>query len=272
MVEVRMRQSQVTVGGGRQLAFAEIGRAGDPCLLIFHGAPASGLHIAALEAQYVAHGLRVVAPDRPSYGGSSPQPGRSMADWPADVAALADALGIERFAVAGHSSGGAYAVACAALLGDRVVGGVVLAGSTDMRWPQAWDGYLDGRAELAIMRAADEGEALALASARFGADGGGFLGRAVRPAGARPRRAGRRTRRPGVDRDDDRGIPPGHRRLRAGPLARGPRLAVRHRPHRRPVRGPARRCGYAGPARPQSPHRRADPPAPVCVSSPATAI
>ena len=170
-----MRQSHVTVCDGRTIAYAEIGRAGDACLLYFHGAPASGLHIAAREAQFAAHGLRVVAPDRPGYGGSSPQPGRSMADWPADVAALADALGIERFAVAGHSSGGAYAVACAARLGERVLGGVVLAGSTDMSWPPSWDGYLDARAELAIMRCADERDAIALAIAHFGADGGGFL-------------------------------------------------------------------------------------------------
>jgi len=64
----------------------------------------------------VASGVRVISPDRPCYGRSSPQPGRSMADWPSDVAVLTEALGIERFAVAGHSSGGPYAVACAALL------------------------------------------------------------------------------------------------------------------------------------------------------------
>jgi pimeloyl-ACP methyl ester carboxylesterase len=51
-----------------------------------------------------------------------------MADWPKDVAALADALGIDRFVVAGHSTGGPYAVACSALLPGRV-----LAGATEAR-------------------------------------------------------------------------------------------------------------------------------------------
>jgi pimeloyl-ACP methyl ester carboxylesterase len=96
-----------------------------------------------------------------------------MADWPADVAALADALGVERFLVASHSSGGPYAVACAAQLGERVSGGAVLGGVTDMGWPGAWEGYLED--EIALMRQADEAAALAECAERFGADGSGFL-------------------------------------------------------------------------------------------------
>ena len=89
--------------------------------------------------------MRVLTVDRPGYGGSSPAPGRRLADWPADVAALADHLGVGRFAVTGYSSGGPYAVACGALLGDRVAGLGVLAGVSDFGWPGAWDGYLDVR-------------------------------------------------------------------------------------------------------------------------------
>jgi pimeloyl-ACP methyl ester carboxylesterase len=96
-----------------------------------------------------------------------------MADWPRDVAELADALEIDRFLVAGHSSGGPYAVACAALLGRRVLGGVVVAGPTDMAWDGAWDGYLEE--EAAVMRAPDEAAALAYCVTRFGVDGRGFL-------------------------------------------------------------------------------------------------
>lgn len=110
--------------------------------------------LAYLEQQFLAGGIRVVSPDRPAYGGSSPQPGRSMADWPSDVAAIADALGIDRFVVAGHSSGGPYAVACASLLPERVLAGIVLGGVTDMGWPRAWEGYLDSECEL--MRLPDE--------------------------------------------------------------------------------------------------------------------
>jgi pimeloyl-ACP methyl ester carboxylesterase len=148
------------VSGGRVLAYTDLGRAGDPCLFFFHGAPLSRLHLVSLEDRFAAQGLRIVSPDRPGYGGSSPQPGRSMADWPADVAALADALGIERFMVAAHSSGGPYAVACAALLPRGVVAGVVVAGVTDMAWPEAWHGYLED--EIQLMRMPDEAAAEAL--------------------------------------------------------------------------------------------------------------
>lgn len=95
-----------------------------------------------------------------------------MADWPTDVAALADALGIDRFVVAGHSAGGPYAVACAALLLERV-SGVVLDGVTDLAWPGAWEGYFDMESHLMYM--ADEEAAIARCAEQFGADGSGFL-------------------------------------------------------------------------------------------------
>lgn len=167
-----MRDGTATVGGGRTLAYTDIGEVSWPCVFFFHGAPMSRLHLAYVESAFVAEGVRVVSPDRPGYGGSSPQPGRSMADWPTDVAALADALGVNRFLVAGHSSGGPYAVACAALLRERVVAGVVLGGVTDMGWPGAWPEYVES--ERALMGLPDETAAIAWCTQRFGADGSGF--------------------------------------------------------------------------------------------------
>jgi pimeloyl-ACP methyl ester carboxylesterase len=113
--------------------------------------------------------VRVVSTDRPGYGGSSPQAGRGLADWPAHVAALADHLGVERFAVLGASSGGPYAVACAALLPDRVASAGVVCGVTDFGWTGAWDGYPEAESEL--MRIGDEAEAVAWCQARYGHDG-----------------------------------------------------------------------------------------------------
>jgi pimeloyl-ACP methyl ester carboxylesterase len=168
-----MKDSQVTLGGGRELAYTDIGHPDGPCVFFFHGAPMSRLSLIGLEGQFAAQGLRVVSPDRPGYGRSSAQPGRSMVDWPQDVASLADALGIDRFVVAGHSSGGPYAVACAALLPERVLAGAVVAGVTDMAWPAAWDGYLED--EIQMMRALDENAAIAWCAERFGADGSGWL-------------------------------------------------------------------------------------------------
>jgi pimeloyl-ACP methyl ester carboxylesterase len=96
-----------------------------------------------------------------------------MTDWPSDVAALADELRIDRFIVAGHSSGGPYALACAALLPDRVLAGITLGGVTDMRWSGAWEGYVESEREL--MRVPDEEGAIAWCVERFGEDGSGFM-------------------------------------------------------------------------------------------------
>lgn len=167
-----MKDSQINLGGSREIAFTDIGHPDGAPLFFFHGAPTSRLHLVNLDSEFAAHGLRVISPDRPGYGRSSPQPGRSMAHWPEDVEALADALGIGRFLVAGHSSGGPYAVACSAL-SDRVLAGVVVAGVTDMAWPEAWNGYIDSEAQ--IMREPDESAAIAWCTEHFGPDGSGFL-------------------------------------------------------------------------------------------------
>lgn len=83
--------------------------------------------------------IRWVSYDRPGYGGSTPHPGRSVASAAGDVAAIADALGIDRFAVLGHSGGGPHALACAALLPDRVLAavdgsGTAPFGADDLDW------------------------------------------------------------------------------------------------------------------------------------------
>jgi pimeloyl-ACP methyl ester carboxylesterase len=73
-------------------------------------------------------GVLMLAHDRPGYGGSTRHVGRRVADTVEDVRRLADALGWERFAIHGHSGGGPYALACAALLPERVTRCAVGAG------------------------------------------------------------------------------------------------------------------------------------------------
>jgi pimeloyl-ACP methyl ester carboxylesterase len=126
-----------------------------------------------MDESFAGLGVRVVTVDRPGYGGSSPQPGRRLENWPSDVAAVADELGVERFGVTGLSTGGAYVVASAALLPDRVVGAGVISGVSDFSWPGAWDGFLD--TEAALMRMGDESQISAWCEAHYGADGMGFL-------------------------------------------------------------------------------------------------
>jgi pimeloyl-ACP methyl ester carboxylesterase len=168
-----MNDSLVDLSDGRKLAYIDVGEPEWPCLLFFHGAPSSRLRLAYLEREFLDHGVRLVSPDRPGYGRSSAQPGRAMDDWPADVAALADALGVDRFLVAGHSSGGPYAVACAARLRDRVQACMTIGGVTDMAWPGAWEDYLELEAQL--MRIPDEQAAIEWCVERLGPDGSGFM-------------------------------------------------------------------------------------------------
>jgi pimeloyl-ACP methyl ester carboxylesterase len=168
-----MLDASMTLADGRTLAYTDIGAPDGPVVLYFHGAPGSRLELVGQSEEFLTAGVRVITPDRPGYGGSSPSPGRTTADWAADVVELVDHLGIERFAVMGLSSGGPYTIACAALLGDRVTGAVVAAGNTDMSWPGASDGYLES--ELDIMAMDDEAAAVAWCEEHYGADGSGFL-------------------------------------------------------------------------------------------------
>ena len=169
-----MVDAAMTLTDGRTLAFTEVGAADGATALYFHGAPGGRLELAGDDEAFAAAGVRVITADRPGYGGSTPQPGRTTADWADDVVALVDHLDIERFAVMGLSSGGPYTVACAALLGDRVTGALVAAGNTDMSWPEASHGYM--QSELDVMAMDDEAAAVAWCEEHYGADGSGFLG------------------------------------------------------------------------------------------------
>jgi pimeloyl-ACP methyl ester carboxylesterase len=123
----------VTLSDGRSLAYASHGPdAGSP-LLYFHGTPASkhNWYLNHDDDLLEALGLRVVAIDRPGMGQSTYQRDRVLDDWPRDVGALADHLGLDRFAVLGYSCGAPYALACAARLGDRVASTSVVSGYAD---------------------------------------------------------------------------------------------------------------------------------------------
>lgn len=98
--------SAIPLSDGRRLAYAEYGAANGIPVFLFHGLPGSRLSWGLLPNNPFPKGLRLIAPDRPGYGGSDPKPGRSLLDWVDDVVELADALAIDRFAVLGVSGGG----------------------------------------------------------------------------------------------------------------------------------------------------------------------
>jgi pimeloyl-ACP methyl ester carboxylesterase len=111
---------------GRALGFAEYGAPDGSPLLFFHGTPGARLMARFAHGVAARHRIRIVAPERPGYGLSDAQPGRTIARWPDDVTALADSLGIDRFALAGVSGGAPYVAACAHRLPQRVrVAGIV---------------------------------------------------------------------------------------------------------------------------------------------------
>lgn len=106
--------------GGRRLGYAEYGDPAGAPLLAFHGTPGSRLVLAIADRPARAQGVRLIAPDRPGLGLSDFHAGRTFADWPDDVRALADALAIHRFAVVGISGGAPYAAACACKMPERL--------------------------------------------------------------------------------------------------------------------------------------------------------
>ena len=110
-----MKENDLRLADGRTLHTYDTGQ-GDLVVFWHHGTPNTGLPPEPL----FEPGLRWVGYDRPRYGGSSPAPDRDIASAAADTEAVANALGVETFALLGHSGGGAHALACAALLPERV--------------------------------------------------------------------------------------------------------------------------------------------------------
>jgi pimeloyl-ACP methyl ester carboxylesterase len=124
-----MEEFDISLPDGRTLhAYDAGGVPGSLAVVWHHGTPNIGEPPKPLFAAADRLGLRWVSYDRPSYGGSTPRPGRDVASAASDVAAIADALGLDRFAVMGHSGGGPHALACAALLPQRVVAAVSVSG------------------------------------------------------------------------------------------------------------------------------------------------
>jgi pimeloyl-ACP methyl ester carboxylesterase len=165
----------IRVADGRTVGFADLGTPGATAVLWGHGGPGSRLEPAHLRAQAAESGLRIIGIDRPGYGLSTTRPGRTIAGWVPDALAVADHLGLDQFVTVGVSTGGAYALAVAALAPDRVLGVVACCSMTDMRWP-------DGRATMskphahAVWDAPDRAAALAAAVDAHGEDGSKMTG------------------------------------------------------------------------------------------------
>jgi pimeloyl-ACP methyl ester carboxylesterase len=149
--------------GGRRVRFFDTGGdAATPVVVWHHGTPQTGAVIEPVAVAAAARGLRVVSVARPGYPGSDPLPGRSVADSAADVVAVLDELGVDRFVSVGASGGGSHALACAALAPARVAAVVAFAGVAPYWGDVDW---FSGMADPGGLRAALAGREARLAHA-----------------------------------------------------------------------------------------------------------
>jgi pimeloyl-ACP methyl ester carboxylesterase/acyl-coenzyme A thioesterase PaaI-like protein len=157
-----MREVDVRTDDGRVLHAYDMGPTGhsDELVVLWnHGTPNTGAPPEPLFDAARSLGIRWIGYDRPGYRGSSPHVGATIASAAADARQVADRLGINRFAVFGHSGGGPRALACAALLPDRVLAAVTI--STPAPWPADGLDYFEGMSAGSVheLQAAARGRA-----------------------------------------------------------------------------------------------------------------
>jgi pimeloyl-ACP methyl ester carboxylesterase len=111
---------RLTLPDGRAMSYADAGDPDGRPIIFCHGTPSSRFDTVGIDRAAAVHGWRLIAIDRPGHGESSLRPGRRLTDWPGDVTAVADALGIDQFVVMGFSGGAPYALVTAQALGERV--------------------------------------------------------------------------------------------------------------------------------------------------------
>jgi pimeloyl-ACP methyl ester carboxylesterase len=163
-----MKEHIIKTQSERLISCADFGDQGDVAVIHCHGGPGSRFEAGWISESANAAGLRLIGISRPGYGGSTVQPGRSIADSAYDVIAVADQLGIDQFFVTGSSTGGAYALAIASIAPERVLGVVVCCGMSDMRIA-AHDAMMDVAA--ANRSASDREAATLIAIEQFGEAG-----------------------------------------------------------------------------------------------------
>ena len=123
-----------TLADGTVVGHAEFGDPAGRPLLFFHGWPGSRLQGRIIDGPARQYGLRVLAPDRPGIGLSSPAPCARVAAWINTLCAWTDQLDLPPFYVLGVSGGGPYSLACAAMMPRRVAAAGVCCGVPPPRW------------------------------------------------------------------------------------------------------------------------------------------
>jgi pimeloyl-ACP methyl ester carboxylesterase len=129
--------TQITLPDGRTLSYLLAGADSGQVVTVLDGPCSRGLGRAlAVTAREL--GIRLVIPDRPGSHGSTPKPGRTVADWPADHLALMDALGVERFGIMTQSGGTPYGIALASAVPERVTAHSLLGAMAPLAEKAQW--------------------------------------------------------------------------------------------------------------------------------------
>ncbi|HVH53602.1 MAG TPA: alpha/beta fold hydrolase, partial [Actinomycetota bacterium] len=124
-----VERQRLSLEDGRSLDVAAAGDTQATPLVFHHGTPGSAIVFEPFIQEVLARGLRYIACSRPGYGDSTRRPGRTVADCVGDTSAAVEQLGGgDRFYTAGWSGGVPHALACAALLPDRVLAAASIAG------------------------------------------------------------------------------------------------------------------------------------------------
>lgn len=132
----------ISLRDGRILGYTEYGDPDGKPVFFFHGLPGSRRQRHPDNSIAIKLGARIIAIDRPGYGLSDFQQGRTLLDWPDDVAQLTDALKIDQFAAIGVSGGGPYLLACAYKMPERITSATTISGMGPTDDPDAIDGML----------------------------------------------------------------------------------------------------------------------------------
>lgn len=136
------RDKVLSLRDGRVLGYTQTGHPLGKPVFFFHGSPGSRLQRHPDETIAREMGIRLIGIDRPGYGLSDFQPDRTLLDWPADVAQLADALHLDHFAAIGLSGGVPYLLACAHQLPHQLTSAIVISGVGPLSEPEVLHGMM----------------------------------------------------------------------------------------------------------------------------------
>ncbi|WP_239685558.1 alpha/beta fold hydrolase [Halolamina pelagica] len=124
------RHETTTIAGDRDLRYAEYGDPNGSPVVFLHGTPGSSRLAALFDSAAAQSGVRLLAPDRPGFGESSPWPERAVNDAPRFLTPVLDDAGVDTAGLVAFSGGSPYALATAATVPDRITRVDVVAGAT----------------------------------------------------------------------------------------------------------------------------------------------